>query len=158
MSAPTAAELWDLYAADLFLQRSPRTIRNIRSALESFWLSIAPKHPLSANRDDLEAFLDQSAWADHTRLGYSSQIGGFYRWAVTKRLIAADPMAESVITSPLFPYRVLCPLCGRVVVVHVVQRPRRTHSGQLLPGLLELVQHRRGDDITTVCTPPRQDG
>jgi len=157
MSAPTAAELWDLYAADLLL-RSPRTIRNSRSTLESFWLAIAPKQPLSATRDDLEAFLDQAAWAETTRLGYSSQIRGFYRWAVTKRLLAADPMAGSVSTRPVFPYRVACPLCGRVVVVHVVQRPRRTRSGQMLPGLLELVEHRRGDDITTVCTPPPQDG
>jgi hypothetical protein len=51
------------------------------------------------------------------------------------------------------PMRICCALCGAAVLVQVIEQPRHTRRGQVLPGLLGMVEHRRDDDITKVCTP-----
>lgn len=69
---------------------SPTTVTRRASTLEQFARFLEPSTLGEATRDDIEGFLGTKASAA-TRHAYRSDLRVFYRWAVDRGLVPADP-------------------------------------------------------------------
>lgn len=87
----------------LVIGRATTTRTDRRRTVRQFgrWLG---RHVFSATGDDVLTWLAEPGWSAQTRQTYLGHIRGFYQWAVTGQLIAADP------TSVVGPIRVPMPL------------------------------------------------
>jgi len=72
---------------------SPATIRRRRSSLRLFGAHIAPLRLGQATTDDVEDFLSTRR-APRTRHAYRSDLAAFFRWAMKRALVDANPVLD----------------------------------------------------------------
>lgn len=72
---------------------SPNTIERHRHCLLAFARHARPAGLLAATVDHVEAWIGRAALAPNTRRSYLAVLQSFYRWAVRRKVVTADPTA-----------------------------------------------------------------